>query len=248
MKRRHVLGSIGLAASGSLLGYASRETGETVRVRVFRSERAGTHDSLLRNVTAVLDVAFDLPFWELDVSDGGVVAIDREHAASAVTSGEWPSLVGRGVIGSGSVEPVWDVNLLVTAGRMDEGPTGYGLPHVAAVGGAQHISKLDPAAVGTRPVSLSRPTFSAHVLVHEVGHALGLAHDHGAVYRTDGASVATPMLSTYAWSDDFDLTRSCCCEPYPPAGTSSDTERRLQFRFSECARKHLRTYSGDHLP
>ncbi len=197
-------------------------------------------------VTTLLERTLQYPFWSVEVSDGGVVSLSREHAARSITSGEWPRKLGGGAIGANDLSPVWDVNLLVTASELSDGPTGYAIPHVAAVSGGHHLAKLDTTDITARPRAITGPSFSAHVLVHEVGHALGLAHEHGEVYRADDAYVATPMISTYAWNDVYERTR--CGDRFPHPALLEDADRKLDFRYGNCAREALRAYRGSHLP
>ncbi len=240
MKRRTVLGSVGSLLSVGALAYASRDPVDHVDVRFWLSERAATYDGVAETVDAYLATALDLEWWSLEVSFGGVVSVSTEHGAAVTTSGEWPSRVIAGSVGHGDVDPVADVNLLVTDGEMQTAPTGYGLPHVASVGGARHLAEASAPDRRSTPLPYTTPNRVAQVLVHEVGHALGLDHDHGVAYRRGDTVVATPMLSTYAWDPDYDGRSRC----HSLASERAGDDRRLACAFSECARRELETYDG----
>jgi len=49
--------------------------------------------------------------------------------------------VASGTLGGRNLEPASDVNLLVTDGD-ETGSNGYGVPHIASVGGARHLAAL----------------------------------------------------------------------------------------------------------
>lgn len=246
--RRQFVATVGAIGAAAALGLAGGREPDPVRIRVVRSERASRERGLVQSVQTLVETAMAYPFWDVTVFDGGVVSVSDEDAARAVTSGEWPRLVGHRAP-SATGGPVWDVNLLVTSSQMVTAPTGYAISHVAAVGGARHLADFDREA---DVVALSPGAFSAHVLLHEIGHALGLAHEHGARYRGGAKTVATPMLSTYAWSDEHDYAANTCGEGDPMnAGldtgsqSSSDEKRHLQFRFSDCARRELARYARE---
>lgn len=247
MNRRTFLGFAGVATSLGMIGFANRERGDALAVRFWLSERAARYPAVARRVEELVTFALDLPFWTLEVTDGGEVSIDTEHAATATTSGEWPANLLVGALGS-DVDPVPDVNLLVTDGRLDAGPSGYGVPHVASVGGARHLATLDPVEPSTGPVALTHGTFAAQVLVHEVGHALRLTHEHGAAFRRGDAVVVTPMLSAYAWDPAYDGDRSACGGRFPDAVREEGRPRRLTYRYSACARRGLRRYRRRRVP
>ncbi|WP_254768756.1 peptidase M10A and M12B matrixin and adamalysin [Salinilacihabitans rarus] len=243
MKRRTLLGAAGTLASLGTLGYATRDPVDRLEIRYWLSERAATYDSVAARVGEYLRLAFDLAAPSLDLSYGGVVDVSTEDGAAVTRGGEWPARVAAGVAGGG-VRPASDVNLLVTDGQISTAPTGYGVPHVASVGGARHVDALDPADPERIVLPYDDPNRAIQVLVHEVGHALGLRHGHGVAYRRDGAVVATPMLSAYAWDPDYERDRSTCGDVYPPL----DGERALSLEFSACARRHLERYSGGLTP
>ncbi|APW99249.1 peptidase M10A and M12B matrixin and adamalysin [Halobiforma lacisalsi AJ5] len=264
MNRRTFLGAVGSAASIGAFAYTrhDRSTVDTLAVRVWRSERAAGYDGVRERIREYLERFLDLPYWSLELSFGGTVAVAHEDGARVTTRGEWPLTLAGGLVGASDLEPVADVNLLVTDGGMVDAPTGYGLPHVASVGGARHLAALEPIdelpatasnaedaedveAVDTSVdhpiVPLTTSTRTMQVLLHEVGHALGLDHDHGVVFRSGGTVVATPMLSTYAFSSSYDGDRSACGAPYP---ATTGRDRAITLSFSGCARRRLETYAG----
>ncbi|RQG93796.1 peptidase M10A and M12B matrixin and adamalysin [Natrarchaeobius chitinivorans] len=251
MNRRHVLGALGSFASVGTLAYATRDPVETLECRIWLSERAAEYDRVADRALEYVQRLLEFEFWSLEASIGGTVSVSTEDGARVTSGGEWPLAVTMGAVGSSDLDPVADVNLLVTDGQMKRAPTGYGLPHIASVGGARYIDRLPPfdELVGSGPegdvdrrlVALTTPTRTMQVLLHEVGHALGLHHDHGVAFRYGDAVVATPMLSTYAFDPEYRGDRSRCGTNYPdPNGL----ERQLSLAFSTCARRELSTYSG----
>ena len=251
VNRRTFLGSVGTVGSLAVIGYAGRSDPETLSVRFWRSERAARYSSISDRIRELLSIALDLPYWSLEVSDGGVVEITTEDGARVTSGGEWPTTVVSDWMRIGGVEPASDVNLLVTDGRLGGGPSGYGMPHVASVGGARHLSEFSisggrsASSDTVRPVT--RPNFVAHVLVHEVGHALGLGHAHGEIDRRNGSVVVTPMLSAYAWDTSYARRRSSCGGDQRITD-GSDVEWLFQYEYSGCAQRRLERYRGSHVP
>jgi hypothetical protein len=257
VRRRLVLGAAASTLSiGTVgtLGYATRPPSDRLEVRVWLSEGAARYDAVERRVLEYLDALLGYSYWDLDLSSGGTVSVSTEDGAGVTTSGEWPMLVAGGLLGTGQIEPVSDVNLLVTDGQMTEAPTGFALPNVASVGGARYLDSL-PAfetldavrnveSIHT-VVENERPTRTIQILLHELGHALGLEHDHGVAFRDGDAVVATPMLSSYAWDPEYDDDRSRCGTIYPE---TADREQRLSLTFSGCAQRGLASYSGGLIP
>ncbi|QLK27800.1 peptidase M10A and M12B matrixin and adamalysin [Natrinema zhouii] len=247
MKRRAFLGTIGSTASLGTLAYATRGASDTLEVRIWLSERAATYDGVADRIRAYLDETLALGYWTLETSIGGSVSVSTEAAARLTHRGEWPMALASGTLGGRDLEPASDVNLLVTDGGMERAPTGYGVPHIASVGGARHIAALesfdDIVVDDARSiVPNTTPARTMQVLLHEIGHALGLDHKDGVAFVHDGALVATPMLSSYAWDPTYERNASPCGTTIP---ASDDRKQMLSFAFSSCARRRLANYDGE---
>ena len=245
VNRRAFLGTVGSALSLGTLAYTTRGGTDTLEIGVWLSERAATYDGVAERIREYLTATLSLEHWTLAVSIGGTVSVSSEDAARLTSRGEWPTAVVTGALGGRGVEPALDVNLLVTDGGMETAPTGYGIPHVASVGGARHIAALESFATlvddGSLIVPNTTPAHTMQVLLHEVGHALGLDHEHGTTFVDGGAIVATPMLSSYAWDPEYEPDRSQC----GVMAATNGRQRKLSFSFSSCARRQLAAYDGE---
>lgn len=239
MKRRTVLAGLGTLGLGAL-GYRAR-TDDPLAVRVWLSERAASYDGLEERIEGYLGRALEAAVGEVRLSFGDSVAVPTEDAHWLLVSTEWPRLLFDGVL-DGGAGPVTGINLLVTDGDMERAPTGAGVPHLAAVGGASTIADLPPASEVPAVVGYAPRWRVAQVLLHECGHALRLGHDHGAVNLSTHGPVVTPMVSSYAWApaaikrDHFDFEVNACGSPYPVV---TPREANLSLRYSECARRFL---------
>lgn len=246
MKRRAFLGTVGSMVSLGTLAYATRGTSDTLEVRIWLSERAATYDGVTDRIRSYLDETLALEYWTLETSIGGTVSVSTEDAARLTRRGEWPAAVAAGTLGGRDLEPASDVNLLVTDGGMERAPTGYGVPHIASVGGARHIAALesfdDAVTDDARAIAPNTtPVRTMQVLLHEIGHTLGLNHEDGVAFVYDGALVATPMLGSYAWDPQYEGDTSPCGTAIP---ASDDRKQTLSFAFSACSRRRLADYDG----
>ncbi|WP_252698382.1 hypothetical protein [Natronosalvus vescus] len=150
--------------------------------------------------------------------------------------------------GTNGIDPVTDVNLLVTDGAMEHAPTGIGVYNLASVGGARYLERVPPRAEIADIVPYESSMQVMQVLLHEIGHVLGLAHEHGSIESIDEGTVASPMVSTYAWVDErgqFSADQCACGGLYPER---RDGNYYLSFDFSTCAREKLQRYHGEFRP
>lgn len=223
--------------------YATRQPRRSVEIRYWVSPKGSQydiHDPIVEYVTRALSPAFD----RIEISFGGIVPVRTEDGYLVTRSGEW----ARHVLGSstlpGGIETVEDVNLLVTDGSMRNAPTGVAVHNFASVGGARLLERTpERDAIGT-VVPYTPGLLSMQVLLHEIGHLLGLAHDHGAIEAVDGGTSASPMVSGYAWMDETDQFAGdvCACGGLFPEDRGGT--RYLSFAFSDCSLAELRNYRG----
>ncbi|WP_276252943.1 peptidase M10A and M12B matrixin and adamalysin [Halomontanus rarus] len=246
MKRRQFLAGLCGSCSVGGLWYVQRPPKRTIEVRFWLSARAAGYESIEPRIVSYLEAAFDPVYDTVDVSAGGVVPAQSEHGYDVMRTGEWPARVAAELTDRDGNGPV-DVNLLVTDGSMSQAPSGAGIPHLASVGGARYIGETPPRDAVDDVVPYTTPARVMQVLIHEVGHALGLAHEHGTIRNVEEATVVSPMISTYAWASDprsrrqFDADHSACGALYP---VDRDGRRKLSYAFSSCATAKLREYRG----
>lgn len=236
MNRRRFLAGIGGVASLPLLVGLTRTDERPVRIRYWTSEGAARwvdHSHLQGFVRAALDPAFSA----VDVSFAGVVPVGTEHGYDVMDSGEWP--LRAWASNNPGIGRVADANILVTDGPLGPDPPGYARHRYAAIGGARHLESLPAPDDVPEVVEYEPSLYTMQLFLHELGHTLGLSHDHGTVESTEDGRVASPMVSGYAWSPGskrFDATESACGTPYP----EDDPEKRyLSMRYSPCATAEL---------
>lgn len=244
MKRRKLLASL---CSAGAAWYAFRPPERVLDVRFWCTEQADAYRDVRTRVREYLGVALRDAHPAVRVTCGGTASVSGEDAYRAMIGGEWPAVVATGLVEDGPVSPADDVNLLVTDGSVTDTPSGAGVPHVAAVGGARHLSRLPPRADRPPVVDYTTRARVAQVLLHECGHALGLDHGHGAVRATGGGVVASPMISAYAWASPpvreqaLDGDENECGES---VAATDGGRRRLSLRYADCARAAIRGYRG----
>ena len=249
LTRRSFFISVAALGSASMSGTTLSSPDAAVNVKIWFTEGAMEYD-VWETLRGHVERAFDPTRERVYVEHGGVVDTSSEDAYGLVQSGEWPKMLAQGAVG-GPTEPCDDVNLLVTARSMNEFPTGAGIPHVAAVGGAKALADLPPVEDCPEVVGWSNAAYALQVLLHECGHALGLDHDDGFMEPAGDELVVSPMVSGYPWETDavreqqFDAEEGTCgCEFVRPDGR----DPRLMLVFSECERERIREYEGRYTP
>lgn len=252
LSRRSFLAAAGLVGGMGALS-SGRRDGADPRIRFWLSPDAASYgDRLPIALRTYLEHAVSPVFDEVEISFGGVVDVSTEDGYG-VFGGEdgWAERVTAGFLGRGGVRSVDGVNLLVTDGAMSTAPTGAALRGAATVGGARHLLGLPNVREITPVMPFSYPLWVMQVVIHECGHALGLAHDHGGIEIDADRVIVTPMVSSYAWADEelrarqFDYEYSACGDRYRSVG---DRRRYLSLGFSSCATARLRCWNAGVLP
>jgi len=250
LTRRSFVASAGALGSVGLTGRRLAAPEEQLDVTVWLTDGAATHGGLWPRLAGYLSRAFEGAHDRVELDFGGVVDTSTERAYDLVVGGEWPATLAAGAA-DGRLSPADDVNLLVTDSDVDTFPTGAGVRHVAAVGGAAAMAGLPPAAERPTVVDWTSGTYAVQLLLHECGHALGLEHDHGTMRAGEDELVVSPMVSGYPWESEqvraerFDYEESACgCSYVRPEGRTP----RLLLAFGDCASERIRSYRGGVTP
>lgn len=242
MNRRAFLGSAGMVLSMGLVGRQTARRSDPVTVRVWFSEAAAEYDSLPDRIEGYLGGALEAAVGEVALSFApSPVRIPAEGGRNLLAV-RWPRMVVEGTVGMRHIDPVDDVNLLVTDGDPTRQPAGYARPRVAAATGAEYVARMPPADETDAVVPYSVRAAATQLLLHECGHALGAGHEHGHADVRDGAVVASPMIGSYLWADERDREKhvpdECACGGSYPGPTAAP-ERRLGLRYGDCAVRAL---------
>lgn len=243
MKRRHVLFSAATVLSIGLSDRVCVPRDRRLSIRIWLTEEAAAYPGCRPIVETYLRGALDRvgPGSEITFGEPLQQFSEPDRKVERVA---WPRRVMAGLVGLEAVDPAKDVNLLITDGAAAGDTAGYAYNHIATVPGARYLAEM-PASESMAVVDYSTPAAVTQLLLHEVGHALGLDHRHGSVTSDETAVTASPMISGYAWTPErirrhrFD-GRSCNGGDLP----TSTKARRLSMQYSRCAAAGIRSYRG----
>lgn len=229
---------MGAILSAAAVSDRSLRASDPLRVRLFFTERASDYDGLAARVQGYLGAALDEAHSETQITVvDRDIALPSEEGRSSL-SRRWPLMVVRSAARRRDVTLTDGVNLLVTDGDPRHQPAGFARRHVAAATGARLIARMPPVDGTDEVVDYTIRAAATQLVLHEVGHALGLAHAHGRATVTDEGLAASPMVGSYIWQGAEARRRhlgaaSACGDPFttPDAGAP----RQLRLRYSACA-------------
>lgn len=243
MKRRSLLLGVGALASWRLAGAATDVPPDRLVVKIWLTDGAASQPASRDRAAVYVRRALEGVGAAATVSFGGTVPRSGGLTDRDLERRVWPRRVVSGALGASDLEPVDDVNLLLTDGDVHRPTAGFAYPHIAAVPGASLLAEAAPPDEEPTVVPYSTRTAVVQLLLHEVGHALGLGHRDGAVTVDDGSVIASPMVGGYAWAAtpvkeaQLPVRTSSCGGPLQ---ADLDGERRLSMVYSECAAQSLR--------
>ena len=230
------LGALACVGTGTIVGKTQFDRPDTVRIRYWLSEKAAEYD-IHHPIKEYVGEAFAPMFESVDVTYGGALAVTTEHGYHVSKVGEWPLNLLRSE--SKGLDTVRDANILITDGPLGPDPLGIARFTFASLGGARHIENAPDRDDIEDVVEFDSSLFVLQVLLHEIGHTLGLHHEHGTIDRVSDGIVASPMVSAYAWlepSEQFNANQSVCHQQYPQ---DREGNRYLSFEFADCARREI---------
>jgi|GEM_PF-479674 len=226
MNRRRFLLSAGSVATLGLLNRSSYSDPTPLTIKIWVTEAATAYPSCRRRSVEYLRPALASARPDVSFSFGrqpvSVAGDDRY-----VERIDWPRQVLAGAAGAGPIDPVADVNLLLTDGSITDSSVGYAYDHIATVPGARYLASMPAADSVPSVVDYSQSAAVVQLLLHEVGHALGLGHQHGSVVASSGHVTVSPMVSGYAWApaavQAAELPAETCTEPHTELPPRIDT-------------------------
>lgn len=244
MKRRQVLFSAATALSLGFSDRLSERRDRCLSIRIWSTEGAASYPGCRRIAETYLRSALGPVGHELEITFGEH-PLQFSEADREVERVAWPARVMAGHAGLAAVDPVRDVNLLLTDGQVAGDTAGYAYDHIATVPGARYLAEMQAPESAAPVADYTAPAAVTQLLLHEVGHALGLDHRHGSVNSDESAVTVSPMISGYAWSSErirrHQVDGRSCGADGLPTGTN---KRRLSMRYSRCAEARLRSYRG----
>lgn len=238
-RRAFLACAAGVGALG-VVGYGHHTARQDVAI--WFSEAAAEYPDLPDRTLGLLEPALDEAGVDATVDvRSRPIPLEEEQGERLMTV-TWPRLAVGGMLHAGPVQPAGSVNLLVTDGDPRSEPAGYGMRGIAAVTGARYLAALPEAIRETAVVDYAPRAAVAQLLLHECGHAMGLGHRHGEVTVREGATVASPMVGSYAWAA-ADVRRRHIGHDANVCGRSlargEADRKKLSLRYGGCARRSV---------